>query len=178
MIASGAKKDVTIIYSPDHQSELYADVMRISLSSHDEGARIINLYGKCRNHTMYIRGAELLTNNLNSETLMLTDLDVVDAASQAAAQAAPTSTKDSEDTSLKVPIPILVTLYSIASPKNIGEYSTAEKIINIGCMKTNPNNAKKDTKKNGDFTFENSKEINAKGFSIDLAKVKLDLNLN
>jgi hypothetical protein len=164
VIASGAKKDVTIIFTPDHQSELFADMMRISLSSTDEGARNIQLFGKCRNHTMYIRGAELLTNNLNTEALMVTDLEAIEIASVVVAAAPPV-----DDNSLKIPVPILVTLYSMASAKNSSEYTTAERIIYIGCMKTN---GKKDVaKKNGDFTFENTKDINAKGFNVDLAKV-------
>jgi hypothetical protein len=167
VIASGAKKDLTIIFTPDHQSELFADMMRISLSSTDQGSRNIQLYGKCRNHSMYIRGAEFLTNNLNSETLMITDLE-----SNNDSQLAPPTGKDSEDNSLKIPIPILVTLYSMSTSKNSSDYSTAERIINIGCLKTNTNqfSAKKEVKKNGEFLFENLKDINAKGFNIDLTK--------
>ena len=168
VIASGAKKDLTIIFTPDHQSELFADMMRISLSSTDQGSRNIQLYGKCRNHSMYIRGAEFLTNNLNTESLMITDLDSSDQNGQATgAQSAPPA-KDSEDNSLKIPIPILVTLYSMSAGKNSSDYSTSERTIHIGCLKTN--NAKKEVKKNGDFSFENLKDINAKGFNVDLTK--------
>ena len=169
VIASGAKKDLTIVFTPDHQSELFADMMRISLSSTDQGSRNIQLYGKCRNHSMYIRGAEFLTNNLNSETLMITDLESNDTN---ATQSAPPASKDSEDNSLKIPIPILVTLYSMSAGKNSSDYTTAERTINIGCLKTNTSlsSAKKEVKKNGEFTFENLKDINAKGFSVDLAK--------
>ena len=171
VIASGAKKDLTIMFTPDHQSELFADMMRITLSSTDQGSRNIQLYGKCRSHSMYIKGVEYLTNNLNSESLMITDLDSVETPSGAPQSAAPPSTqKESGEESIKMPIPILVTLYSMSAGKNSSEYSTAERVITIGCMKTNPANAKKEVKKNGDFSFENTKEINLKGFNVDLLK--------
>jgi hypothetical protein len=119
---------------------------------------------------MYIRGAEMLTSNLNSESLMLVDLE--SDASLAhyihTQMTSTTSSKDSDDTSIKVQMPLLLTLYSFASPKNFVDFSTAEKFIYIGCMRAN---TKKDVKKNGDFTFENTKEINLKGFNIDLQKV-------
>jgi hypothetical protein len=118
---------------------------------------------------MYIRGAELLTNNLNSESLILVDLES-DTNLAHTTQTTEKVSKDSDDTSIKVHIPLMLTLYSFASPKNFVDFSTAEKFIYIGCMRAN---TKKDVKKNGDFTFENTKEINLKGFNIDLQKVRI-----
>ena len=152
--------------------------MRISLISNEQNYKIIQLFGKSRTKNIYIRGVEFLTTNLNNESMLLTELDPTWGENE-------TPEKESKDdkkgekggttaivsSELAVPIPILLTLYSISSSKVIGEYSQAEKIIHIGCMKSNSTGAdKKDAKKNGDFTFENVKDINLKGFNIDLAK--------
>ena len=167
--------DLKILFSPDHNSELYADTMRISLISNEENSKSIQLYGKARTKNIYIRGVEFLTSNLNNESMILNEIDhggdeLADKESKedkkgekAAGTVAPAD--------LSIPNPILLTLYSISSSKTIGEYSQAEKIMHIGCMKSSSAGAdKKDAKKNGDFTFENLKDINLKGFNIDLAK--------
>ena len=100
--------------------------------------------------------------------MLLTDIDVSslnDENKDGIAQKAPDTTDNS---AVPMPIPVLLSLYSIASSKTVGEYSLAEKIIHIGAMKSAPT---KEGKKTGDFTFENLKDINAKGFNIDLTKV-------
>ena len=66
--------DLKIIFSPDHNSELYADTMRISLVSNEQNSKSIQLFGKSRNKNMYIRGVEFLTTNLNHESMILNDL--------------------------------------------------------------------------------------------------------
>lgn len=165
-IQAGSKLDFKVQFSPDHTSELFADVMRISLLSTDKNSRVIQLYGKCRKSNMYMRGVEKLTSNLNNESVVLTDIDAnALVAEDAVAQKAP---ENSDNSAIPMPVPVLLSLYSIASSKTFGEYSQAEKIIHIGAMKSGPT---KDGKKTGDFTFENLKDINAKGFNIDLTKV-------
>lgn len=167
--------DLKITFSPDHNSELYADTMRISLVSNEQNSKSIQLFGKSRNKNMFIRGVEFLTTNLNHESMILNEIDPTLGEGEL-------NEKESKDVKgdkgagagqpdLAIPIPILLTLYSISSSKTIGDYSQAEKIIHIGCMKSGSGGAdKKDAKKNGDFTFENVKDINLKGFNIDLAK--------
>ena len=124
---------------------------------------------------MYVRGVESLVSNLNNESNILTDTDPVGTTGQD--EPVDNKGKDTKTIeigpSLQIPIPIMLTLYSVSSSKTIGEYSTAEKIIYIGCMKSGSGleKDKKDAKKNGDFTFENIKDINLKGFNIDLPKV-------
>ena len=65
---------------------------------------------------------------------------------------------------------ILVQLFAAPSTKANEEFTSAEKTIHIGCIRVNNVGDKKEVKKNGDFAFDNVKEINGKGFSIDLAK--------
>ena len=97
---------------------------------------------------MYLRGIENLVANLNSESNILTETEPIAAIGEGA-DGANDKGKDKvvEAPPLQVPIPVLVTLYSISSSKTIGEYSLAEKIINIGCMKSSVSNDKKDAKK-------------------------------
>jgi hypothetical protein len=166
-IPSGQKKQVTIIFNPDHQSDLYADVMRITLSSNEEAQKIIQLVGKARNHTVYIRGAELVVNTANYETLVLNEIEPETKVTDEALKLS----KDVDD-SIKMPNPLIVNLFSCARND---DYTVAEKIITFGCLKTNNlNPAKKDAKKNGDFSFDGLKEINAKGFNIDITKSAIE----
>ena len=143
-ILAGGKQDLKCLFSPDHASELFADVMRISLVSTDKNNRVIQLNGKCRKNNIYFRGVESLTQNMNNESIILTDIDVNTTADSAegtgkdaADKAAKLGNELSENATNNIPIPILVTLYSISSSKVIGEYSQAEKTIHIGCMKSN-----------------------------------------
>ena len=153
-----------MFFSPDHTSELFADVLRISLLSTDKNSRVIQLHGKSRKSCMYMRGVERLTANSNSESVLLTDIDAGVAGGEEAQKALETA----DNSSLPMPMPVLLSLYSVASSKTFGEYSLAEKVIFIGAMKSGPS---KEGKKTGDFTFENLKDINAKGFNVDLTKV-------
>jgi hypothetical protein len=155
--------------------------MKISLISVDN-SRIIQLCGKSRTKNVYIKGVEHLTANANTESMQLVDVDpVVESEDSAGGREAkdakekPKTTKADKNAppvgeELNVPIPILVTLYSLS--KNLGENAQAEKVFHIGVMKTPVGNPadKKDAKKSGEFTFDNPKDINLKGFNIDLLK--------
>ncbi len=181
-ISGGSKIDLKITFAPDHASELYADMLRISLTSAEKNSRIIQLLGKSKTKNMYIKGVEYLTSNSNNESMLLNEIEPGSNTDKKAAgkdekdkKSEKASSKGDEKNveELNVPIPILVTLYSIS--KSIGEYSQAEKVIQIGCIKSNISSDKKDAKKNGDFSFDNVKEINSKGFNIDLTKVMLSI---
>jgi hypothetical protein len=120
---------------------------------------------------MYVRGAEPLTNNLNVESLLLSELEQEHTEEPAADANKKSNQKGEEEPQFKPVIPIMVNLYSIGSAKNGADYNTAEKVIHIGCMKMNSGVGKKEVKRNGDFLFEPFKEINLKGFNIDQSKV-------
>jgi hypothetical protein len=155
--------------------------MKISLTS-AENSRVIQLCGRSRTKNMYIKGVEHLTSNANTESMQLIDIDPVAESEDPTGgretkggKENPKATKADKNAppageELNVPIPILVTLYSLS--KNLGENGHAEKVFHIGCMKTPPGNPadKKEVKKSGEFTFDNPKDINLKGFNIDLLK--------
>jgi hypothetical protein len=154
--------------------------MKISLTSADN-SKTIQLCGKSRTKNIYIKGVEQLTANANTETMTLVDVSPDAAAGEEPAAGGKDAKEKSKPAKadknaastpedLNVPIPILVTLYSIS--KNLGDNAPAEKIIHIGCMKSPVSNTadKKDAKKNGEFTFDNPKDINLKGFNVDLLK--------
>ena len=154
IIIIGSKTDLKVIFSPDHTSELYADIMRISLISSEKNSKVIQLFGKSRKKNMYIRGVEFLTANLNNESMMLTEVENETEGAEAnvkdeknAKDKGGDKDKGGEKAEFSVPTPILLSLYSIASSKSVGEYSQAEKTIFIGCMKSNAAAAAKDAKK-------------------------------
>jgi hypothetical protein len=144
VIQAGGKLDLKIIFSPDHNSELYADTMRISLLSSSANSKTIQLFGKSRKKAMYVRGVEFLTSNLNNESMILTDFET-----ENSNEGQEIASKDSltNKVDMPIPIPILVTLNSVTSSKNIGEFTQAEKIIYIGCMRSSPSGDKKEAKK-------------------------------
>lgn len=140
-IEPGAKLEFKVFFTPDHSSELFADVMRISMLSTYKNSRVIQLNGKSRKSVIYVKGVENLVGNANNESCILTEVDptsVIEGDGKddknAAAVKAPTEPVDNS----LFPTPILLSLYSIASSKNFGEYSMAEKTIQIGAMKSPP----------------------------------------
>lgn len=148
-IASESKMDLKISFTPDHTSDLYADTLKISLIANEKNSRSIQLYGKSRKKNMYIRGVEYLTANSNTESMILTDLEsnehLEENKDEKQIKVEKNANKITEE--LIVPTSVLLTLYSISSSKTVGEYSVAEKVIHIGCLKSNVPNDKKDGKK-------------------------------
>jgi hypothetical protein len=172
-IEAGNKVSLKLTFSPDHSSDLFSDVVKISLLSCETKSRDIQLVGKSRNKAMYIRGVEYLSTNCINESMMLgKDIETLSLDNQDNNQndsiSSPvkggTSTKEKlsstkedkndQSNNLIIPTPVLLTLYAAPSTKTIGEYTQAEKLIHIGCMKQTMNLAdKKDTKKVFIFYF-------------------------
>lgn len=148
----GSKVDLKITFAPDHTSELYADTMRITMISNEKNSKVIQLHGKSRVNNMYVRGVEQLSGNLNNESMILIDLDVAedqedDSSKEKSTKGEKSASKGktASEQPLVIPNSALVTLYSSPSTKTFGEYNQAEKLIHIGCMKSNSD--KKDVKK-------------------------------
>ena len=141
--------NLKVLFFPDHSSDLYADTLKISLIANEENSRSIQLFGKSRKKNMYIRGVEYLTKNSNTESMILSDLESDEHKDENKDEKQSKIDKSSNKVpdELIIPTSVLLTLYSICSSKTVGEYSTAEKIIQIGCMKSNVLNDKKDGKK-------------------------------
>lgn len=183
-IQAGQKIDLTLVFQPDHESDLYSDQIYIRLKSSEFNSRYIQLVGKSRSKSfIYFKGVEYLakTSKNSGESTFLQDLETVQPEPEKPSE------KEKEKDSLgkeqpaqqpQAPVPVLVQLISTmnGNSKSQEEYTTAEKVIQIGCIRTNylgSEGGRKEVKKNGEFAFENLKEINSKGFSVDLAKVSL-----
>lgn len=147
-------------FRPDHTSELYADTMRIIMVSNEKNSRQIQLSGKSRASNMYVRGVEHLGDDGGggggSESMILADVWSAGGEGGGAAlvdEKEETKTKSKTDpkhaagakSDLHLPIPILVTLYSMPSHKVPGEFAQAEKVIFVGCMRVSSD--RKDVKK-------------------------------
>lgn len=133
--------------------------------SNEKNSRVIHLSGKSRANNMYVRGpaVEYLSGNLSSESMILVDLDEAAAglgdeksAVVGGEQEQTKKTKadktggekggdKAKQEAVGMPVPILVTLYAMPSPKANGEYVQAERVMFIGCMKST--NEKKDVKR-------------------------------
>lgn len=122
--------------------------------SNEKNSRVINLTGKSRANNMYVRGVESLSGNLSSESMILVDLD--DTLLTSGGDDKPEETKkakgekggdkgEKSKQEISLPQPILVTLYAMPSTKTNGEYTQAERVIFIGCMRST--SEKKDFKK-------------------------------
>lgn len=154
-IAPGSKVDLKISFRPDHTSEFYSDTMRIIMVSNEKNSRVISLGGKSRSNNMYVRGVECLSGNLSSESMILVDLDETSLMGGEEKPEETTTKKgnkgDKGDKGEKLkseiclPQPILVTLYAMPSSKANGEFTQAERVIFIGCMRST--SEKKDFKK-------------------------------
>lgn len=143
-IQSGAKLDFKVLFTPDHTSDLYADVMRISMLSTDKNSRVVQLHGKSRKSIIYIKGVDTLTGNSNSESSILSEVEPLSVQAEGGQEQAPgaqaggKAAAEAAEGTLPIPIPIVLSLYSIASSRYFGEYSMAEKVIQIGAMKSAP----------------------------------------
>lgn len=118
--------------------------------SNEKNSKVIQLSGKSRANNMYVRGVDHLTGGqLSTESMLLVDLaddnsgEEKEEATKKAAK--PAENKPKSESSVSIPIPILVTLYSMPSHKTPGEFTQAEKLIHIGCMRSS--SEKKDAKK-------------------------------
>ena len=182
-IQAGQKIDLTLVFQPDHESDLYSDQIYIRLKSSEFNSRYIQLVGKSRSKSyIYFKGVEYLSKSSKNsgESIFLQDFETIQAESDKMTEKEKEKEKDSVSKEQppqqpQAPLPILVQLFSTTNPhaKSQDEYTTAEKVIQIGCIRTNflGSDGRKEVKKNGEFAFENLKEINSKGFSVDLAKV-------
>lgn len=144
----GSKVDLKVTFHPDHTSELYSDTMHISIVSNEKNSRVIHLTGKSRANNMYLRGVEPLSGNtMSTEPMILVDLDEMPSSGGlndeeattkkgGGGQAPPKGVDAKPKADVSMSIPVLVILYSMPSHKASGEFTQAEKIIHIGCMKS------------------------------------------
>jgi hypothetical protein len=131
-----------VTFSPDHVSKLYEDQLNLDFKS-DGNSRTIGLFGICRKSLIYIRGVEELENNMKDESMILNELETrFNDANVKGDKSEKLDLTAIMATNVAVnAIPILVTLYS--NSKSINEFVQAEKVIYIGCIKTDRKDLKK-----------------------------------
>ncbi|XP_031572476.1 cilia- and flagella-associated protein 74-like [Actinia tenebrosa] len=148
VIGAGESKEISVTFSPDHPSIHYADVMTVEINNGDQ-AQTIKLEGRAWPTLVYVRGFDELMPNIESLV--------------------PEREPEEEEEAKATMKNVLLTFKSCSSPEGFG---VAERILDIGCIKSNLQ-----TKKSSDFYFENPKEANEKGFTFDPMKAGVDIGV-
>ncbi|CAF0939241.1 unnamed protein product [Rotaria sordida] len=148
LIPAGGKKQLTVIFSPDHDSDFFSDLVRITISEQPVKLEF-RLRGTGRQSTVYIRPLD--NGNIVQKCLLPNINDALTMQMQ---------TTDPNEKG--IPNNILVVL--CAQFIN-GKYVPAQRELIIGCASVSSG-----SKKNGDYTFDNLKDINSEGFNVDVPK--------
>ncbi|CAF0802559.1 unnamed protein product [Adineta ricciae] len=152
VIPAGSKKQLTVIFSPDHDSDFFSDLVRITIS--DQPVKLeFRLRGSGRQNTMFIRPLD--NANVVQKSLLPNISDIVTSQMQAI-----------DPTEKGAPNNIVVLL--CAQMAN-GKYVPAQRELMIGCAATSG------TKRNGDYSFDNMKDINNEGFIVDNPKTSVEM---
>ncbi|CAH1773330.1 unnamed protein product [Owenia fusiformis] len=146
-IPGGGKTEIVVTFAPDHSSEHYSDGARIELFQQEE-AHVFQIKGVAKPHIMYVTGGDPLTPDIESLAVL------------------PVTDHDDEDSKV-MPQCVLVNVFSISRDQ---AFEPGEAEFLIGCVRT----MAVSQKKNGEFQFENTKEIELKGFTIDPVKGQVE----
>lgn len=148
-IGPGESKEVTVSFSTDHISELYADEVSVEINSADEPYKV-KLRGRAWQNIVFTRGWDELmprTESLRAEV----------------------EEEEEEDHGKALQKTVLLTMKSVSTP---GGFQPAERAVEIGCIKSSIQ-----IKKSCDFYFENPKEANEHGFNFDPLKAGVDIGV-
>ncbi|XP_029193987.2 cilia- and flagella-associated protein 74-like [Acropora millepora] len=146
-IGPGESKEVTVSFSPDHASELYADEVSVEINSGDK-PYAVKLLGRGWQNIMYTRGWDELMPRAESLRAEVEE-------------------EEEEDQGKALQKTVLLTMKSISTPRG---FEAAERSVEIGCIKSSIQ-----IKKSCDFAFDNPKEANERGFNFDPLKAGVDI---
>ncbi|CAF4738514.1 unnamed protein product [Rotaria sp. Silwood1] len=149
VIPPGGKKQLTVIFSPDHDSDFFSDLVRITISEQPVKLEF-RLRGTGRQNTVYIRPLD--NGNIVQKCLLPNVNDALTMQMQ---------TTDPNEKGIPNNILVLLCAQFIN-----GKYVPAQRELIVGCASISSG-----PKKNGDYTFDNLKDINAEGFNVDVPKV-------
>ncbi|XP_023933583.1 fibrillin-2 [Lingula anatina] len=149
-IAPGSSTEIMMTYAPDHASVNYFDTVRIQLFGMEE-QHSFQVLGQCFPHIMYVAGGDELMPDVESLTVL-------------------PGTEEEEEVKSSA-IPVLLTFNSVSSEEG---FSAASRELLVGCVRTMAVSQKKPGKQNGEFSFENTKDIEAKGFTLDPPKGQVE----
>ncbi|EDV24224.1 uncharacterized protein TRIADDRAFT_57490 [Trichoplax adhaerens] len=147
-IKPGGSKEITVIFSPDHPSKYYSDLVRIILFDSVKTYHL-RLIGKAWPLTLYALGGDRIeptTESLSTST----NADV-----------------EEDQKLVKKAHPILLIFKSWYGKNG---YVPVNREIEIGCVRT----VLQSTKKIGEFWFDDLHSASAKGFSVDPTRGGLD----
>ncbi|KAK2547953.1 Cilia- and flagella-associated protein 74 [Acropora cervicornis] len=147
-IGPGESKEVTVSFSPDHASELYADEVSVEINSGDK-PYAVKLLGRGWQNIMYTRGWDELMPRAESLRAEVEE-------------------EEEEDQGKALQKTVLLTMKSISTPRG---FEPAERAVEIGCIKSSIQ-----IKKSCDFAFDNPKEANERGFNFDPLKPNFPVN--
>ncbi|OCT72634.1 cilia- and flagella-associated protein 74 [Xenopus laevis] len=137
-------QDLTVTFSPDHESIHYSDVLMVELFG-KLIAHTIRLTGACRNHIMYVEGGEPLDVPVESLSTV------------------PMEEEDSSDLVKSV----LLNLHCFQTET---AFKPGVRELHVGCIRT----SSLPTKKSAEFFWENMQILQQKGFSIEPAKAMVE----
>ncbi|XP_069466272.1 cilia- and flagella-associated protein 74 isoform X2 [Ambystoma mexicanum] len=134
-------QELTVTFSPDHESLYYSDCLRVELVS-KEVMHMIRLKGASRNHIMYLEGGDPIDVSVESLSTL------------------PADEGEHEETVH----PLVLNLQCIQTED---ELKPAVRELYVGCIKTNQQAGKKQAV---EFSLDGISTLQQKGFTIDLAK--------
>ncbi|KAJ1144828.1 hypothetical protein NDU88_011122 [Pleurodeles waltl] len=139
-IDPGKSQELTVTFSPDHESLYYSDCLLVELVS-KEVVHVIRLKGASRNHIMFLEGGDPIDVSVESLTVLPTD--------------------DGEPEEMVHPV-----VLSLQYIQTETERRPAVRELHVGCIRTTQQSGKKAV----EFSWEGVAALEPKGFTIDPLK--------
>ncbi|XP_078498582.1 cilia- and flagella-associated protein 74 [Lissotriton helveticus] len=139
-IDPGNSQELTVTFSPDHESLYYSDCLRVELVS-KEVVHMIRLKGAARNHIMFLEGGDPIDVSVESLAIL------------------PTNEGEPELTVH----PVVLSLHCIQTET---ERRAAVRELHVGCIRTSQQSGKKGV----EFSWEGVPALELKGFTFDPVK--------
>ncbi|XP_077106223.1 cilia- and flagella-associated protein 74 isoform X1 [Ranitomeya variabilis] len=137
-------QDFTVLFTPDHESALYSDILTVELFG-KHIAHTIHLKGASRSHIMYIEGGDPI--DVPTESLSIV----------------PENKEESDE-------PVSSLLVTLRCTQTEDDMRSAVRELYIGCIRTLLSSAKK----NVEFVWDNVQLLQQKGFTIEPVKAVVD----
>ncbi|KAH9495100.1 Cilia- and flagella-associated protein 74 [Bulinus truncatus] len=146
-IAGGGSQEITVTFAPDHESDLYADGVRVELFD-EEGSHFFKLIGQGKSKMMYMEGYDQLIPSQESLVLAPYYPEDEDPDGRPNVQPSP---------------PALITIKSMMLNDSL---QPGSRTINVGCVRT----MAVSQKKNGEFSVDGLQSLIQKGFTVEPQK--------
>ncbi|VDP66057.1 unnamed protein product [Echinostoma caproni] len=158
IIEPGGVKTISVIFAPDHSSDLYHEAFVLTLNRQPTNCHVIVMRGMGKSHSVYVHGSELTRSDKIRNSYLGSQLDGAHDSSSV-----PTSTfhlviraSRRKETKTDQPEP------EVANPQE----TDILRFLRVGCVSSQVSTAKK----NAEYSVENMNELAAQGFSITPSK--------